>query len=214
MEVSDSIDAHVVEGLPQKALDRLSELREGLGVRGHLPPELARTILRRLTSRQRARVVGVGLDTYATTQDSNGGSQLAPDEPFEGLRLCGGMHSGGADSSSIRGKVYAEVVAETTGESLYEERIEPPRVAEMARRLRDAVEAAKRTGTRTGERQQGALDEQGRLQLDDHGRLRIESEEIAVLDVGGCEIHVREAEDLARWFEICAERGYAVEGWW
>jgi hypothetical protein len=42
----------------------------------------------------------------------------------------------------------------------------------------------------------------------------MESEEIAVLDVAGEEIDAREAEDLARWFEVCAERGYPVDGWW
>jgi hypothetical protein len=35
-----------------------------------------------------------------------------------------------------------------------------------------------------------------------------------VLDVAGEAIHAQEAEDLARWFEVCAEHGYAVEGWW
>lgn len=156
----------------------------------------------------------MGLDTYATTRAADGEWELAPDKPFDGLNLVGGMCSGGTDSSSIRGKVYVEVVAAATGESLYEERIEPARVAEMARRLRAAVEEAKRVGLRAGEREQAALDEQGRLQLDEEDRLRMESVEIPVLDVAGCEIDAGEAEDLARWFEVCAERGYAVEGWW
>jgi hypothetical protein len=156
----------------------------------------------------------MGLDTFATTRGSDGDWRVAPDGPFDGIRLCGGMCSGGADSSSIRGKVYAEVVAAATGESLYEERIEPARVAEMARRLRAAVEAAKQVGTTTGVRELGVLDEDGRLQFDDQGRLQIESDVIAVLDVAGCEIEAAEAEDLARWFEVCADHGYAVEGWW
>lgn len=42
----------------------------------------------------------------------------------------------------------------------------------------------------------------------------METEEIPVLDVAGCKIHAGEAEDLARWFEVRAERGYAVEGDW
>lgn len=156
----------------------------------------------------------MGLDTFATTRQSDGEWEVAPDEPFDGLCLIGGMLSGGASSSSIRGKVYAAVVAAATGESLYDERIEPARVAELARRLRAAVEDAKRTGMRGGVRELGALDEDGRLQVDEDGRLRTDVEEIAVLDVAGCEIHAGEAEDLARWFEVCAERGYAVEGWW
>lgn len=156
----------------------------------------------------------MGLDTYATVPDPEGESQFAPDEPFAGLKLVGGMLSGGAGSSSIRGKVYDEVVLEATGEGLYQERIEPETVAEMARRLRAAVDEAKRTGTGTGVRRVGSLDEQGRPELDEQGRLRMESEEIPVLHVAGCEIHAGEAEDLARWFEVCAEHGYAIEGSW
>jgi hypothetical protein len=156
----------------------------------------------------------MGLDTFATTQDSHGDWQVAPDEPFAGIELVGGMYSGGAGSSSIRGKVYAAVVAAATGESLYEDRIEPARVAEMAQRLRVTVEEAKRVGMRAGWREEADLDDEGRLQLDEDGRLRVASVEIPVLDVAGCEIDAREAEDLARWFEVCAEQGYAVEGWW
>jgi hypothetical protein len=156
----------------------------------------------------------MGLDTFATVRGADGEWKPAPDEPFAGIHLVGGMYSGGAGSSAMRGKVYANVVQAATGESLFQERIEPAAVAEMARRLRAAVEAAKRAGTRAGEREVGALDEEGRLQLDERGRLRMESEEIAVLDVAGEEIDAREAEHLARWFEVCADRGFAVEGWW
>ena len=156
----------------------------------------------------------MGLDTYAMKRGSDGDWEVAPDEPFDGLELCGGMCSGGQDSSSIRGKVYATVVMAATGESLYEDHIERERVAEMARRLRAAVEAAKRAGLRAGSRELGVVDEHGVPELDEHGRLRTEIEEIAVLDIAGEEIHAREAEDLARWFEVCAERGYAVEGWY
>lgn len=156
----------------------------------------------------------MGLDSFATVKGPSGEWQPAPDEPFEGIDLCGGMYSGGTDSSSIRGKVYAEVVEAATGESLYQERIEPGRVAEMARRLRAAVEDAKRAGARTGARELGTLDDQGRPALDEHGRLRMETEQIPVLEVAGAEIHAHEAEDLARWFEVCADHGYAVEGWY
>lgn len=156
----------------------------------------------------------MGLDTFATTQRADGAWELAPDEPFEGIKLCGGMYSGGADSSSIRGKVYVAMVSGATGESLYEERIEPARVAEMARRLRAAVEEAKRHGTRVSLREDAALDAEGRLQLDERERLVTEDVEVVVLDVAGEEIAAREAEDLARWFEICAGRGYAVEASW
>jgi hypothetical protein len=155
----------------------------------------------------------MGLDTYATLRGADAKWEPAPDEPFAGIPLVGSVFSGGAGSSSMRGKVYANVVHASTGESLFQERIPPETVAEMARRLRAAVEAAKRAGTRMGTFEHGVVDDEGRIQLDE-GRLRIESEEVAVLDVAGEEIDAREADALARWFEVCAERGYAVEGWW
>jgi hypothetical protein len=156
----------------------------------------------------------MGLDTYATQRGAGGRWKVAPDEPFDGIELCGGICSGGQDSSSIRGKVYDHVVRAATGESLYQERITPETVAEMARLLRAAVEEAQRTGTSSGAREVAEVDEQGRLELDEHGRLRMETQEIAVLDVAGQELPAGEAENLARWFEVCADHGYAVEGWW
>jgi len=143
----------------------------------------------------------VGLDTYAMARGENGEWRHAPDERFEGLRLADGW-----GTSSIRGKVYAEVVEGATGQSLYQEMIEPLTVADMAERLRAAVEEAKRAGTRVGHRDVGAVDEQGQ-----HVSKWVE---IPILEVAGCEVHAEEAEDLARWFEVCAEHGYAVEGWW
>lgn len=130
----------------------------------------------------------MGLDTYAMERGADGDWHHAPDEPFEGLQLCDGW-----GASTFRGKVYADLVAAATGGSLYQQRIEPAAVAAMARLLRAAVEDAKRTGTRTGVR--GGV-------------------EFPALDVAGCEVHAEEAEDLARWFEVCAERAYAVDGWW
>jgi hypothetical protein len=135
-------------------------------------------------------------------QQGEGGEwHHAPDEPFEGLRLADGW-----GTSMIRGKVYADVVAAATGESLYQERVEPGTVADMAKQFRAAVERAKRQGTRPGQREVPVLGEPGAP--------RTKQIEISLLEVAGCEIHAGEAEDLARWFEICAERGYALEGWW
>lgn len=143
----------------------------------------------------------LGLDTYAMAQDEHGAWRHAPDEQFEGLRLADGW-----GSSSIRGKVYAEVVEAATGHSLYQQHIEPPTVAEMAARLREAVEQAKQMGPRVGVREMRVADKDGGT-----GIKRIE---FPLLIVSGSEIHADEAEDLARWFEICAEHGYGVDGWW
>lgn len=156
----------------------------------------------------------MGLDTHAVVRGEDGNWSPAPDEPFEGLRLMGGVCSGGSDSFSIRGKVYDEVVDAATGESLYQKRIEPETVAKIARCLRAAVEEAKTAGTSIVKREYGLSKEHGlRIKLDDQGR-PVESEEIPVLEVAGCEIDAEDAEHLARWFEVCAALGYALEGSW
>lgn len=45
------------------------------------------------------------------------------------VRLCGGILSGPADS--FRGKVYSDLIADITGESLYQKWIPPERVKKM-----------------------------------------------------------------------------------
>jgi hypothetical protein len=105
----------------------------------------------------------MGLDTYATQRDTGGEWEVAPDEPFDGIELCGGICSGGTGSSSIRGKVYAHVVQAATGESLYQQRIAPETVAEMARLLRAAVDEAQRAGIRAGTREFASVDQEGSL---------------------------------------------------
>jgi hypothetical protein len=79
----------------------------------------------------------MGLDTFAVLSEKDDGGKYttAPNEPFAGIELCGGMFSGGSASSSMRGKVYAGVVEQATGESLYTEYLEPSVVADMADRL-------------------------------------------------------------------------------
>jgi hypothetical protein len=72
----------------------------------------------------------MGLDVYA--QRGLGKDLTGEDEQaFEGaeISLCGGMLSGAP--GSFRGKVYAGLVHEITGESLYEEWIPPERVKAM-----------------------------------------------------------------------------------
>lgn len=72
----------------------------------------------------------MGLDVYA--QRGPGGDLTPEDErAFEAaeIELCGGMLSGAP--GSFRGKVYAGLVHEITGESLYEEWIPPERVKAM-----------------------------------------------------------------------------------
>ena len=47
------------------------------------------------------------------------------------ISLCGGIFSGGGNDGSFRGKVYAEMILEVTGQSLYAEWIPPETVKQM-----------------------------------------------------------------------------------
>lgn len=60
-----------------------------------------------------------------------------PDPEFDPpLALCGGMFSGNG-RGSFRGKVYAEVIKDITGVSLYQEHIPNEAVREMAKALEE-----------------------------------------------------------------------------
>ena len=69
----------------------------------------------------------MGLDNYWVDENN----EIIKDR---GFGLCGGMFSGDG-SGSFRGKVYDDIIEEITGVSLYQERIEPAVVAEMADKL-------------------------------------------------------------------------------
>lgn len=75
----------------------------------------------------------MGLDSFAMV-----GTEKMDGKLFEHLPpvLCGGMFSDGC--SSIRGKVYNEVVESTSGISLYQEKIPNTQVAMIAMALEDA----------------------------------------------------------------------------
>ena len=77
----------------------------------------------------------MGLDTYAAYgKDHNNyvedGSNLLPDAYFTKNNLCGGLFSGGGPS--FRGKIYDDYVTWATGETLYNEEIDPDTVKHMA----------------------------------------------------------------------------------
>jgi hypothetical protein len=79
----------------------------------------------------------VGLDTFASTAPGEPKLTAEDERAFEeaGLELCGGIYSGGG--GSFRGKVYAELVQEVTGVSLYERWLPPEAVREMAAALEE-----------------------------------------------------------------------------
>lgn len=99
-----------------------------------------------------------------------------------GIGLCGGMCSDGV--TSIRGKVYADLVLEATGFSLYEAWLGPEDVAKLSCAL-DARSA------------------QDLARLWDG------------LDGGGSPTHSSlETANLKMFFDICADRGLGLIGWW
>jgi hypothetical protein len=83
----------------------------------------------------------VGLDNYASHAPHK--VMLMPDDlaAFEssGVDLCGGLCSDGV--TSIRGKIYGDLVLEATGNSLYQEWLSPEDVQDLSRAL-DAYSAA------------------------------------------------------------------------
>lgn len=86
--------------------------------------------------------------------------------------------------ASFRGKVYDEIVEQVTGESLYQERIGTKTVQEMANSLRLYADGL-----------EGADDE------------------VANTDTN-YEVTNGEIRSLAVWFEVTAEHGLEVVGWW
>jgi len=88
----------------------------------------------------------VGLDTFASHSSDEIELSDADIQAFSNadISLCGGIFSGGGNDGSFRGKVYAELILEITGESLYSEWIPPETVQEMCTSLMvcDPEEAA------------------------------------------------------------------------
>ena len=98
--------------------------------------------------------------------------------------LCGGMFSGNGTGGSFRGKVYSEFVEEVTGESLYQENITNSVVEDMATDLR--------------------------LTADEYA----DDKDDKVVRFAPYEITVGEVRALADWFEVTAENGLEICGWW
>ena len=126
----------------------------------------------------------IGLDTFPSRSADD---IVLSDEDVAmfkgaGIDLCGGVYSDGV--TSIRGKVYAELVLEVTGVSLYREWIAPDEVLSLS------------------------------AALDAHS-----AEELARLWDGldtprGPAHSSEETAQLKRFFQVCAERGLGLIGWW
>jgi len=126
----------------------------------------------------------MGLDNFAS-RTPDGPTLTDEDEAAfasAGIEVCGGIFSDGV--TSIRGKIYSDLILEVTGESLYQEWLPPEVVRAMALALatHTPVELA---------------DTNDVVRV---GRSHLSSSE--------------EMADLQRFFAICAERGLGIMGWW
>lgn len=126
----------------------------------------------------------MGLDTFASR--SPGEVELSAEDiaifKAAAIDLCGGIYSDGL--TSIRGKIYTELVLEVTGVSLYQEWIEPYEVLSLS----------------------SALDEHSAGQLallwdslDGHRQPAHSSQE---------------TDALKEFFRVCANRRLGLIGWW
>lgn len=122
----------------------------------------------------------MGLDSF---WEMPPGGKKAEFEPP--LRLCGGMFSEHGEGS-FRGKVYDALVESVTGESLYQEDIDPATVAKMAVALASTEFESLPESLRAGESK----------------------------DNSGYAVNREEYEDLRRMFSAYAVRGASLRGWW
>jgi len=82
----------------------------------------------------------MGIDTFASrspedillTDEDRGAFSAA------NIQLCGGLFSGDGNDGSFRGKVYALLIIEITGQSLTQEWIPPETVCEMYESLKNS----------------------------------------------------------------------------
>ena len=126
----------------------------------------------------------MGLDNFAS-RTADGPTLTDEDKAAfasAAIDLCGGIFSDGL--TSIRGKVYADLVLEVTGESLYGEWLPPEVVKAMAAALAGHTPA-----------ELADINDSVRV-----GRSHLTSP--------------AEMADLQRFFAICAERGLGIMGSW
>lgn len=126
----------------------------------------------------------MGLDTYPSRSADDVVLSAEDEAAFQGadIDLCGGIYSDGV--TSIRGKVYAQLLLEVTGVSLFQEWIAPAEVAALSRAL-DAQSAEDLARLWDG--------------LDSRSGPAHSSQETA---------------QLKRFFTVCADRGLGLLGWW
>jgi hypothetical protein len=124
---------------------------------------------------------------------------------FEGVTgLVGGMFSGHGDGS-FRGKVYDSLVTDVTGQSLYQELIDPKTAAGMASELEHLRERMDEEALQAWLVQQYGQSER-------YGSLAdIAREREPQLEPN---FTVAEVEALAKFFRVCADNDLYVHGWW
>jgi hypothetical protein len=126
----------------------------------------------------------MGLDTFPSRSAEDQVLSAEDVAAFEDadIDLCGGVYSDGV--TSIRGKLYAELVLEVSGVPLYQEWIAPDEVLGLAR----ALEAHS---------------------AEDLARLWD-----GLAGPSGPPHSSKETAELMRFFRVCADRGLGLIGWW
>lgn len=126
----------------------------------------------------------MGLDTYPSRTAEDQVLSTADVTAFQNAKidLCGGDYSDGV--TSIRGKLYADLVLDITGISLYQHWITPEEVLSMANAL----------NAHSADQLPAFWDS-----LDGHH---------------GPAHSSRETADLKGFFGVCADRGLGLIGWW
>lgn len=122
----------------------------------------------------------MGLDSYF--RDNNGKEMIV--ELGRPINLAGGLFSGNGCDGSFRGKVYASLVEEVTGHSLYQEEISNKTVKEMAAKL-------------------------GAFASDETNEAKI-----TYSNPYGYDITWQEVKDLALMFRGFGDAGAKLVGWW
>jgi len=127
----------------------------------------------------------VGRDTlYDAVEKNENGNMVIKTKLFKDVEgLCGGMLSGNGNGGSFRGKVYDSFVQSVTGESLYQDDIDPDTCKMMSNKLVEYAENMEKEGTDKAKSEYGETDRS-------------------------------EVDALAEFFNVCAENGYHVTGWW
>lgn len=142
----------------------------------------------------------MGLDNYAYKRVP------IEDDKFNGIELCGGLMSGGSGSSSIRGKVYASLVEDITGSSMYD-RLDENAVESISEQL---CEFAKLFKSIVAEEHEHSDAFEKRITERDGVKI---ATWWYTTECSGEEYCLEDVINIAAWFLVVAENEGHVEAW-